>query len=615
MRNKILSIVMLAALLLSAACTAQATPTVAPTAAPATAEPTTVTPTTLTVLAAASLTEPFQDMGKAFEAAHPGVTVEFSFAGSQALEQQLNQGAVADVFASASQKYMDSAVTDGRVAADMAKTFAMNKLVVIYPKDNPAQITSLADLTKEGVKIDLASSDVPVGKYSITFLENASKDATLGESYKDDVLKNVVSYEDNVKAVLTKVSLDEADAGIVYISDISGDYADKISKLYIPDSLNAIASYPIAPISDSKNAELAQAFVDYVLSEEGQATLSNYNFFPAANSFTVTDALNRTVLFSKAPDHIVLVGKALFMIADAIYTFPEASDRVVATGSTKQGSGDFVSIVDPNASQKMTLAGDNVGAEQIAAANPDLVLMKSSNEATLGAPLEALGIPVVYVDFETPEQYNRDLATLGTIFQNKARADEVAKYYTDKVNAITSVTSTLTDEQKPKVLVVYYNSKDNNVTFNVPPLSWIQTTQVIDAGGDPVWKDSELGKSWTTVNIEQIAAWNPEYIFVVSYFSPVNDVVASLKTDPQWSELDAVKNNKLYGFATDVYSWDEADTRWILGMTWMAGKLHPDLFPNLDIKAEAQNFYQTLYNMDSATFESKIVPLFTGDLP
>jgi iron complex transport system substrate-binding protein len=263
----------------------------------------------------------------------------------------------------------------------------------------------------------------------------------------------------------------------------------------------------------------------------------------------------------------------------------------------------------------MTLAGQNVGAEQIAAANPDLVLMKSSNEATLGAPLEALGIPVVYVDFETPEQYNRDLATLGTIFQNKARADEVAKYYTDKVNAITSVTSTLTDEQKPKVLVVYYNSKDNNVTFNVPPLSWIQTTQVIDAGGDPVWKDSELGKSWTTVNIEQIAAWNPEYIFVVSYFSPVNDVVASLKADPQWSELDAVKNNKLYGFATDVYSWDEADTRWILGMTWMASKLHPDLFPNLDIKAEAQGFYQTLYNMDSATFESKIVPLFTGDLP
>jgi iron complex transport system substrate-binding protein len=165
------------------------------------------------------------------------------------------------------------------------------------------------------------------------------------------------------------------------------------------------------------------------------------------------------------------------------------------------------------------------------------------------------------------------------------------------------------------VLVVYYNSKDNAVSVNVPPLSWIQTTQVIDAGGDPVWKNAELANSWNTVTIEQIAAWNPDYIFVVSYFSPVNDVVASLKADPQWSELKAVKDNKIYGFATDVYSWDEADTRWILGLTWMASKLHPALFPALDITAEAQTFYKTLYNMDEATFQSKIVPLFTGDLP
>lgn len=618
MRNKFLSIVLLAAMLLSAACSAQATPTAVPaTAAPATAVPATATPvpTTLTVLAAASLTEPFTEMGKTFESAHPGVTVEFSFAGSQALAQQLSQGAAADVFASASASNMTDSVKANRVSQDAVKTFAMNKLVVIYPSDNPAKIAALTDLAKPGVKVDLASKDVPVGKYAITFLENASKDAAYGSTFKDDVLKNVVSYEDNVKAVLTKVSLGEADAGIVYISDISGDYANKVGKLYIPDTVNAIASYPIAPISDSKNAELAQAFVDMVLSSKGQDVLAKYNFFPAANSFTVTDALGRKVLFAKAPERIVLIGKALFMIADAIYTFPEASSKVVAMGSTAQGSGDFVSIIDPNAKQKMTLSGDSVGAEQIAAATPDLVIMKSSNQASLGAPLEALGVTVVYVDFETPEQYARDIVTLGQIFKNDARAQEVAKYYQDKVAAITSVTSTLADDKKPSVLIVYYNSKNNTVSVNVPPLTWIQTTQVIDAGGTPVWKDSKLGNSWTTVTIEQIAAWNPDDIFVVSYFSPVNEVVASLKADPQWSELKAVKDGKIFGFATDVYSWDESDTRWILGLTWMATKLHPDLFPTLDIKAEAQNFYQTLYNMDKATFDSKIVPLFTGDLP
>jgi iron complex transport system substrate-binding protein len=272
-------------------------------------------------------------------------------------------------------------------------------------------------------------------------------------------------------------------------------------------------------------------------------------------------------------------------------------------------------MIDPNAKTKETLSASSVGPEQIAATNPDLVIMKSSNQQTLGDPLDALGVKVVYVDFETPEQYARDLVTLGQIFQNEARAQEVAKYYTDKVTAITNVTSSLTDAQKPSVLVLYYNSKNNTVSFNVPPLSWIQTTQVVDAGGNPAWKDSQLGNSWTTVTIEQIATWNPDDIFIVSYFSPVNDVVTSLKADPQWSELKAVKDGKIFGFATDVYSWDESDTRWILGLTWMASKLHPDLFHTLDIKSEAQNFYQTLYSMDSATFESKIVPLFTGDLP
>ena len=336
---------------------------------------------------------------------------------------------------------------------------------------------------------------------------------------------------------------------------------------------------------------------------------------PTSTSYSITDAMGRTITFEKVPERIVIVGKALFMVADAVYTFPNVSDRIIATGSTSQSQGNFIPLIDPNAAAKATLTGDTVGPEQIAAANPDLVILKSSNSEKLGAPLEALGIPVVYVDFETPEQYTRDLTTLGQLFQNETRAQEVAKFYTGKVASITSITSKLTDDQKPSVLVIYYNEKDGEVAFNVPPMSWIQTTEVIDAGGNPIWKGAELGNGWTKVTIEQIAAWNPDVVFIVSYFKPIGDVITALKADPQWSELKAVKGGKLYGFATDVFSWDQADTRWILGLTWMAGKLHPDLFPNLDIKQEAQNFYQTLYGMNSAAFESKIVPLFAGDLP
>lgn len=335
----------------------------------------------------------------------------------------------------------------------------------------------------------------------------------------------------------------------------------------------------------------------------------------SAAPITITDALGRVVTFEKPPERVVAVGKALFMVADAIYAFPEANERVVGMGSTSQANGDFIPMIDPNAKAKMTLASESVGPEQVAAANPDCVILKSSNAEKLGTPLEALGIPVVYVDFETPEQYTRDFTNLGLLFQNEARAREINQYYQQKLSAVTSVTSILTDEQKPTVLVLQYKTKDNATSFNVPPLSWIQTTEVISAGGIPVWKDSELGNSWTTVTVEQIATWNPDYIFVVSYFSPVNDVVSSLKADAQWSELKAVKDGKLFGFASDVFSWDQPDTRWILGMTWMATKLHPDLFANVNITSEAGTFYQTIYSMDNAAFTSKIVPLFSGDLP
>jgi molybdate transport system substrate-binding protein len=298
MRSKVVSLLLLIVLLVSAACTPQATPvapTPAPTTAPATqsAVPTSVPPTqeptqttssgkTLTVLAAASLTESFTELGKMFETQNPGVKVSFSFAGSQQLAQQLGQGAEADVFASASKKYMDTAVEAKRVNSDDAKTFVKNRLVVIFPKDNPAGLTELKDLAKPGLKLDLADQSVPVGQYSLDFLDKAVQDPGFDPQFKDNVIKNVVSYEDNVKAVLTKVSLGEADAGIVYVTDITPDAADKVGKLDIPDALNTIATYPIAPISDSKNPDLAKAFVALVLSPEGQQIMAKYGFIPAA---------------------------------------------------------------------------------------------------------------------------------------------------------------------------------------------------------------------------------------------------------------------------------------------------------------------------------------------
>lgn len=236
---------------------------------------------TLTVLAAASLTESFNELGTLFESQNPGVKVTLSFAGSQALAQQLSQGAEADVFASANQKYMDAAIEVNRVNRDGAKIFVTNRLVVIFPKDNPAGLKELKDLAKPGLKLDLADPSVPIGQYTVSFLDKAIEDPGFDPQFKEDVLNNVVSYEDNVKAVVTKVSLGEADAGIVYVTDITTDAADKVGKLDIPDALNTIASYPIAPVSDGKYPDLAQALIGLVLSPEGQQIMAKYGFIPA----------------------------------------------------------------------------------------------------------------------------------------------------------------------------------------------------------------------------------------------------------------------------------------------------------------------------------------------
>jgi molybdate transport system substrate-binding protein len=236
------------------------------------------TPVTLTVMAAASLMESFTEIGQLFEAANPGVKVIFSFAGSQQLEQQLNQGATADVFASAAQNYMDAAIKDGRVTSGNVQIFAKNRLVVIYPIANPAGLTKLQDLARSGLKLDLADKSVPVGNYSLIFLANASKDASFGPSFLKDVLKNVVSYEENVKSVVTKVSLGEADAGICYATDITLDMVGKLGKLDIPEALNVVAVYPIAQITNSSNPKLAHAFVNFVLSTQGQQVLTKYGF-------------------------------------------------------------------------------------------------------------------------------------------------------------------------------------------------------------------------------------------------------------------------------------------------------------------------------------------------
>jgi molybdate transport system substrate-binding protein len=234
---------------------------------------------TLRIFAAASLTDAFIEMADTLETAHPGLTIERNFAGSQALLVQLTEGAQADLFAAASPAQIEAGREAGLVEGE-AVTFARNRLALVVPADNPAGIQRPVDLARPGVKLVLAQREVPVGQYSRQSLcAMGSEPATYGEGFVDAVAANIVSDEDNVRAVLTKVQLGEADAAIVYHSDVVAAGTDEILAIEIPDAVNVVATYPIAPVAGG-DPELAAAFIAYLTGPGGQATLIRYGFAP-----------------------------------------------------------------------------------------------------------------------------------------------------------------------------------------------------------------------------------------------------------------------------------------------------------------------------------------------
>lgn len=247
-------------------------------------------PPVVTVFAAASLSGAFAELGHLLEQRQTGLTVRFNFAGSQQLALQIHQGAAADVFASADERWM-RAVSDSGLVAGAAEIFAHNSLVVIVPTANPGRIERLEDLTRRGLKLVLAAEAVPVGKYSREVLGKLSGAPGFGTTYAELALRNAVSFEENVKAVAAKVQLGEADAGIVYRSDVTPATAPQVRIIPIPDQYNVVADYPIAVLARARNEAGARAFHDLVLSAEGQAVLERHGLTPAGvGSVPTSDA-------------------------------------------------------------------------------------------------------------------------------------------------------------------------------------------------------------------------------------------------------------------------------------------------------------------------------------
>jgi molybdate transport system substrate-binding protein len=217
----------------------------------------------ITVFAAASLTDAFDDVGAAFEEVHPGVSVELNYGPSSGLREQIVEGAPADVFASANTSNMDQLV-EADLAAD-PQDFVANQLQIVVPADNPGDVDGLDDFADGDLLIGLCAQDAPCGQLGREALANA------------EVEPSVDTEEPDVRALLTKVEAGELDAGIVYVTDVLSA-GDAVEGIDIPADDNVTATYPIASLVEAGNAEGAEAFVAFVLSDEGQEILAGYGF-------------------------------------------------------------------------------------------------------------------------------------------------------------------------------------------------------------------------------------------------------------------------------------------------------------------------------------------------
>jgi molybdate transport system substrate-binding protein len=234
---------------------------------------------TVTVFAAASLTDAFTELGRSMERKTPGLEVRFNFAGSQQLVSQLEQGAVADVLASADQRWMQEAADHGLVTGEPA-VFARNRLVVLVPASNPGHIERLEDLARPDLKLVLAGESVPAGKYSREVLAKLATAPGFPAGYAARTLANLVSEEENVKGVVAKVQLGEADVGMAYRSDVAPAVAARVRVLEIPEERNVLAEYPIAVAAGAADSAGAHEFVALVLSDEGQRILARHGLLP-----------------------------------------------------------------------------------------------------------------------------------------------------------------------------------------------------------------------------------------------------------------------------------------------------------------------------------------------
>ncbi len=330
-------------------------------------------------------------------------------------------------------------------------------------------------------------------------------------------------------------------------------------------------------------------------------------------SITAVDALGRAVTLERPAERIMAAGKATMIVADALYLFPDARSKVVGLGITNQGLGDFFELIAPELGPSERL-DHSVGAEEIAAAQPDLVLIKSRNYESLGVQLEKLGIQVFTLDLESPESYIAEITQLGILLQEEDRAAQITTYYQGMIDQVETAVKEVNSEEKERVLLLYGSLRDGVTAFQTSPETWIQTIMTETAGADALWKEANGTAGWQKVNFEQIAAWDPQRIYLISYKIPVQVFLDQIEASELWQDLSAVTEGDVKAFPADYHNWAQPDTRWILGLRWLSMDLHPELYGQEPFTDTLLEFYRTMYGITDQDVLQEIIERYEASI-
>ena len=329
---------------------------------------------------------------------------------------------------------------------------------------------------------------------------------------------------------------------------------------------------------------------------------------------TVTDCLDRTVQIETPIEKIIFTGRGSALTLSVAYLFDTAPEKIIGVSDSFAESTLF-SLVDSSISEKVVEGASDMGVEEIAAQDPDVVVLKSYLKSDVGDPLESLGVKVIYLDLENLDQYTRDVETMGALMEEPEKAEAIIEYYQSTYTEVETRHTTTTDA--PSVLFLYYNTKGGTASFMSPGADWLQTVVTQTAGGDPLSLELE-GTGWNNVNMEKIAEWNPKIIFIVTYKPDPScmDVENLIKSDDVWQNIDAVENDRVYSVPDDCFgtgtvgSWDTSGSRWILCLRWMEAKISGD---DTGLPEDIREFYVDLYGLSVSEAEA-LMESIVGDI-